>query len=160
MQRFLIPIIFALVYWPAMVQAGDYVFDPETEPTAQQVFSAVSSPFCPGRMLKDCPSSGASELKNEIRSLVLEGNSSTEVIALLYERYGDQIRAVPDDSFFGRLAWLLPALFLFLGAVVILLWLYSKKKQAVSTILESSGSFQQPVDQVLKAQIEEELKRF
>ncbi|HJL00663.1 MAG TPA: cytochrome c-type biogenesis protein CcmH [Polyangiaceae bacterium LLY-WYZ-15_(1-7)] len=44
------------------------------------------SPFCPGRTLDDCPSSGASRWRQDIRRWVDEGASDATIYARLEER--------------------------------------------------------------------------
>jgi cytochrome c-type biogenesis protein CcmH len=87
---------------------------------ADQVYQQVLSPFCPGRALSDCPSQKAHDLKAEIRGQLAQGESAAAVLAGVFARYGDQYRAVPGYAGFGLVAWLGPALFLVVGAVVAL----------------------------------------
>jgi cytochrome c-type biogenesis protein CcmH/NrfF len=96
----------------------------DSKQVAESVFSEINSPFCKGKLLRDCPSTGASGLKEEIRILATEGKTKDEIISTLYSRYGDEIRAVPSSSIVGKVAWIVP--FLFIGSVVILMGLWLK----------------------------------
>ncbi len=96
---------------------------------ANQIFSSVMSPYCPGRLLINCPSSGATELKLKITEMVRSGASSEGILEHLVETYGPSVRAAPQNSGFGRLAWLVPFVFLGLGGLVIFFWLRSNQSQ-------------------------------
>jgi cytochrome c-type biogenesis protein CcmH len=103
--------------------------DPAQEQEALWVFGQVLSPFCPGKLLQDCPSSAASELKTEIREKIKSGKSREDVLADLYLVYGDEISAVPRTVGFGLLAWLAPLFFVLFGLLVAYAWLLSKRKK-------------------------------
>lgn len=96
----------------------------QAQEVAESVSHQIMSPFCPGRLLSDCPSSGASDLKLEIQKNAESGMSSGEIVDQLAEKYGDEVRAVPGFSGFALLAWVVPCLFLGLGATVGLWWLW------------------------------------
>jgi cytochrome c-type biogenesis protein CcmH len=97
--------------------------DRNMDAVAEEVFGSINSPFCKGRLLRDCPSSGASELKEEIRQKATEGKSAQQIVDELYSSYGDEIRAVPDDSAVGSAAWIAPPLFLLMGGLILVLWI-------------------------------------
>jgi cytochrome c-type biogenesis protein CcmH/NrfF len=89
---------------------------------AESVYSEINSPFCKGKLLRDCPSSGASELKQEVVDLAAQGKTKEEIISALYTRYGDEIRAVPSSSFIGKLAWFVPFLFMAIVLIIMGFW--------------------------------------
>jgi len=132
-------------------------YSPEIEDQALRISSQVMSPFCPGRMLRDCPSSGASELKATIRKLLSEGKNDSEVIAELYVLYGDDIKAVPDDNLLGRTAWLAPLFFVLTGFILIGLWLQLNFKPSAQAAHPAKKENDE-MDPELKKRIESELK--
>lgn len=85
---------------------------------SNEVYTEVFSPFCPGRSLKDCPSSKAENLKKEIYQKIKSGQTKQEVLKDIFRVYGDKYRALPAASGFSLLAWLLPIIFLLIGALV------------------------------------------
>ncbi len=120
---------------------------------AQDVFANTMSPYCPGRLLQDCPSTAASELKEKIRVKVAAGESLQSIDAYLFEVYGETIKASPDASGFGLTAWITPFLFLIVGAAMIIFWLKSNLKKAkvgTSTKLSKiDSSWDKKIDQEL-----------
>jgi cytochrome c-type biogenesis protein CcmH/NrfF len=82
---------------------------------ATDMYQQVLSPFCPGRSLNDCPSSKAQELKTDMLVKLQSGVAEQEVLEGVFAKFGDQYRAIPKGEGFGRLVWLVPGLFVFIG---------------------------------------------
>jgi cytochrome c-type biogenesis protein CcmH len=93
--------------------------DARVDADAMRIYSEVMSPYCPGLLLADCPSTAAFELRAEIRKRLEAGQNAAEIEAWLYEQYGDAIRAVPPARGWGLWLWVLPLMVfvLSLGAV-------------------------------------------
>ena len=98
--------------------------EPEVDARMHELSRTVLSPFCPGRMLSDCPSSSASDLKTSLRSRILAGESDQQILDSLYATYGDDIRSTPSGNGVGIIAWAAPAVFLIVGALSIGWWLF------------------------------------
>lgn len=88
---------------------------------AQEIFNSVMSPYCPGRLLADCPSPAAFELREDVLRRLESGESAADVERDLYRKFGDSIRAVPPAMGWGRVLSLAPAIALALSGVA-LLW--------------------------------------
>ena len=58
---------------PAFAQIAD------REKVASEISSSILSPFCPGRVLSDCPSTDAGKLKHQIRERLYQGQTREEV---------------------------------------------------------------------------------
>jgi cytochrome c-type biogenesis protein CcmH len=86
---------------------------------AAAVADEINSPFCPGRLLRDCPSGAATDLKRTIEVLAQQGHTKAEIIDELVKRYGDPINPVPSFRGIGILAWIGPIVFLVLGGAVL-----------------------------------------
>jgi cytochrome c-type biogenesis protein CcmH/NrfF len=79
----------------------------------------LMSPYCPGRTLASCPSPQAAEL---VQWMVLQeaaGSSQEEVIAILIERFGEEILGAPPAKGIMLWAYLFPVLgFVIFGGLV------------------------------------------
>lgn len=135
MKKFLIVCTVLFACFPNELLARDLTR--EQERIVREVSESVMSPFCPGRLLSNCPSSGAHELKEKIRKEVLAGKSEDEILNELILIYGDQIRAAPTSRGFGLTAWLMPFIFVIGGLAFTLLWLKSKQNLPAEKQLES-----------------------
>lgn len=91
------------------------------------VVDRINSPFCPGRLLRDCPSSGADKLKEEIADLARSNRSASKIKQILFEKYGDDINPMPSGTV-GYFAWILPAI-IFLGVLIVIIFKGNKKAE-------------------------------
>jgi cytochrome c-type biogenesis protein CcmH len=84
----------------------------QTSPRQQaaDLAAQLMSPFCPGRLLVDCTSSQAYDLRDAIANRLGAGESVDAVRADLVRQYGTAILGAPAAEGVGVLAWLLPAL--------------------------------------------------
>jgi cytochrome c-type biogenesis protein CcmH len=90
--------------------------DPSDASRAREVEAQVWSPYCPGRLLIDCGTEQAHDLREQIASRVERGESTAEVLVWVRREYGDQAIARPAASGAGLLIWLVPAAIFLLGA--------------------------------------------
>jgi cytochrome c-type biogenesis protein CcmH len=95
----------------AMVAAGA-VAGAQAPPSQQAADLArqLMSPFCPGKLLSDCTSSQAYELRDVITARLEAGETVEAVRADLVRQYGAAMLGAPDATGFGLLAWVVPAL--------------------------------------------------
>lgn len=122
---------------------------------ATNLYQQVFSPFCPGRSLNDCPSSKAGELKDEMRAQLEAGKSGEEILQGVFQKYGDQYRAVPKFAGVGILVWLVPASFVVVGLVVAVSLSIRKKRGAPS----AANAPTSPLSAEDERRIQEELSR-
>lgn len=99
-----------------------------TDESAKRVYGLVMSPFCPGRLLSDCPSAQANDLKEEIQRDVEAGVTEDEIVSKLAERYGPTIRAMPTGAGMGLVAWVVPPLFFVVVLGGGLVWLSKTRR--------------------------------
>ena len=122
------------------------------EKTTHGIAQSVMSPFCPGRTLDDCPSSAASELRNKITDMLLAGKTEDQVVENLYALYGEQIRSVPKKEGFGLVAWIMPAVFLLGGLLILVIWI--SRTQSVTSKQLSEVTLDPKTEARIKAEIE------
>ena len=146
MLRSLVLLIISLLF--TLPSLAEQFSAAEIEERASQVEGYLLSPFCPGRLLKDCPSSGAADLKKEIRTEVASGKSPEAVRDALLEKYGGSIRAAPKTSGFGLVAWIVPFIFLLIGGFVC--WQLLRSAQRGSSSSDSDTELTEEMRKLLK----------
>jgi cytochrome c-type biogenesis protein CcmH len=133
--------------------APAFALSPAEEQIAQGIFHSVMSPYCPGRLLTDCPSTQAHELKEKIRTDIAQGKSETAIEEDLVALFGETVWAAPRARGFGLAAWITPFLFLLVGALLIFSWLRSRNRAVDNApIIEATG-----LSPAMRRKIEEEL---
>jgi cytochrome c-type biogenesis protein CcmH len=98
----------------------------------------------------------APKLIQEIRQEVAAGKTDEEIYALFESRYGHSVRAVPRAEGFNLLAWVMPFVGLFCGALIVVVVVRNLKTA------ESGVSSQEQASEVTdeyRKLIDEELNR-
>ena len=145
--------VLLFVFFTTVLISGAHAQDISLlQESEQKISSQVMSPFCPGRLLSDCPSSAASDLRTSIRDMLSEGKTDEEIKDHLYALYGDEIRAAPPTQGFGLLAWTIPFVFLCFGGMVVSIWLKLKSGDKNHRDVKAN------IDPELLKRIEAELK--
>ena len=91
----------------------------QIEKDANEIYNTVMSPFCPGRLLANCPSTQAADLRESVKEQLAAGATKDEVLEGLYAVWGEEILGAPR----GPVAWMVPIGVLVLGALLLLVWL-------------------------------------
>jgi cytochrome c-type biogenesis protein CcmH/NrfF len=87
---------------------------------AYDLATELMSPFCPGRTLASCPSPQAAELIQWIATQEAAGVGREEVVAMLTQRYGEEILGAPPARGITLWAYVFPVLgFLAFGAIAV-----------------------------------------
>lgn len=112
----LISTLFVLIFLPGAC------FADASDDAMHAIAGEFMSPFCPGRLISDCPSSAASELKAKILSDLQSGKTRAEIEDQLIAQYGEAALAAPRFQGFGMASWLGPVVFLVLGLFGAFVW--------------------------------------
>ncbi|MBI2876546.1 MAG: cytochrome c-type biogenesis protein CcmH [Candidatus Tectomicrobia bacterium] len=134
--------------------------------TAQDIAREVMSPACPGRLLIDCTSGEADQLRELIRQKIAQGQTKEQILNFLVEVYGVTILASPPKSGFYWAAWTLPFLALLYGALVLLvvlrIWARRKAQAEAGAGGAGAGEMLSPTAQQdpYWERMEKELKDF
>ncbi len=115
----------------------------------ERITGSIMSPYCPGRLLRDCPSGQAAQLTDNIRERLAGGENAQGIIDSLIDNFGEEIRAAPKAEGFGIVAWAAPAVFLFAALLFAFFWLKSRS--------QSEESSPAPLDKDEEARLESEL---
>lgn len=122
--------------------------------TAGEIFNTVMSPFCPGLLLANCPSSQAADLRERIRTRLAAGATKAEVLDELYAEFGDEVLGAPVARGLGLVAWVVPGAIMLLGAAGIVVWLRRSSRRA-----RPAGPVVAPLDDASQARLDAELLR-
>jgi cytochrome c-type biogenesis protein CcmH len=144
----------AVVLAALCTASGASAQDQAIDTQAQELYDEVMSPFCPGRTLANCPSPQAARLRDQIKERLAAGATGDEVKEELYEAYGEVVLGAPQARGFGLVAWIVPGLFIVAGAVVLVLWIASMKRQ---TVVDAAAAAD--MDFEARARLESELSQ-
>jgi cytochrome c-type biogenesis protein CcmH/NrfF len=90
----------------------------DEEPWAYDLAADLMSPYCPGRTLASCPSPQAAELVQWMALQEAAGASREEVVAILVDRFGEEILGAPPAKGITLWAYVFPVLGFVVGGVL------------------------------------------
>jgi cytochrome c-type biogenesis protein CcmH len=117
----------ALALFAFSLSAGQYApqrqgtdpLDNERETRVLRLGKGLRCPMCQGQSIADSPAPAARAQLDKVRELVAAGRSDSEIEAYFVERYGEWALLKPKAQGSNLLLWLLPALLLIVGVVII-----------------------------------------
>lgn len=96
----------------------------------QKLIEELRCPKCQNQNLADSDAPIAIDLRQQVRTLMSDNRTDTEIKAFLVERYGDFVLYEPPMSGLTLLVWIVPII-LFLLAMLVAIWLmFSANKKA------------------------------
>ncbi len=102
-------------------EAEYMVADPEMEKTVNEISDELRCLVCQNQTIADSNAPLAVDLKNQVRDMVESGQSQTDIIDYMVERYGDFVRYRPPMKASTMLLWVGPFLLLLIGVVVLVI---------------------------------------
>ncbi len=93
--------------------------DPAMQARYENLIAEVRCLVCQNQNIKDSNVFLAADLRREIRRMMTEGMSDTEIADFLVERYGDFVLYNPRKSGRTLILWITPALLFGVGAIVL-----------------------------------------
>lgn len=118
----LVCLLVSLVGWAGNAQQA-------IDKAANEIFSSVMSPFCPGMTIATCPSSQAADLRVEIRARLAAGATKQDVLDELYAVWGEDVLGPAPTGGLGVFAWLVPGGVMVLAAAALTVWLRSSSRR-------------------------------
>lgn len=120
------------------------------------------APCCFRQTLAEHRSELAETLRGEVRLMVARGATGQEMVDHFVAKYGERILATPRAGGFNLLAYVMPALSLGGGLVLLLLFVRRAAKGAAtgSSARQAADSAAGDLDESLRTRMMEELDRF
>lgn len=106
--------------------------DNVTKQRFQSLTKELRCPKCQNQDLADSNSPVAADLRKQVYVMLQQGKSDMEIMQYMQDRYGDFVLYRPKVNELTYFLWFGPAIFLFIGAAVVVLILRQRKhsKQA------------------------------
>lgn len=120
MSRFMVAVVSTLLAGTAASIDTEPAFDdPALQARYEEIIEEVRCLKCQNQSIRDSNAFLAADLRREIRRLLEEGKSDAEIYDFLVTRYGEFALYRPRASGKTLVLWLAPAVFLLLGAGVL-----------------------------------------
>jgi cytochrome c-type biogenesis protein CcmH len=125
--KFLLAVVTMALTIPVFA-ADPLIFDDaEQEARYQQLTVELRCLVCQNQNLADSDAPLAQDLRREIYDMMQAGRSDDEIKQFLIDRYGDFVLYMPPVKSNTLLLWLMPAILLFGGALVVLMIVRKRK---------------------------------
>tara|TARA_B100001013_G_C24620865_1_gene447179 strand:- start:2576 stop:2998 length:423 start_codon:yes stop_codon:yes gene_type:complete len=102
------------------IDNGPVFEDPVMQSKYEQLISEIRCLVCQNQSIKDSNVFLAVDLRNEIRRLLENGRSESEIKQFLVDRYGDFVLYQPPLNEKTFLIWFSPLLLLLAGGIIII----------------------------------------
>lgn len=102
------------------IDEGQAFADPEMQARYEGIISEVRCLVCQNQTIKDSNVFLAADLRREIRRMLGEGQSNTEISDFLVARYGDFVLYRPPMRGKTLILWIAPFLLIAFGIVVVI----------------------------------------
>lgn len=120
MSRVMVAVVITLLAGAAASIDTEPAFDdPALQARYEEIIEEVRCLKCQNQSIRDSNAFLAADLRREIRRLLEEGKSDAEIYDFLVTRYGEFALYRPRASGKTLVLWLAPAVFLLLGAGVL-----------------------------------------
>ncbi len=135
MTRILLAMLIALVSWRAAAAIDTWQFKDEAQ---EQQFRTLTEqlrcPKCQNNSIADSNAMIAHDMRQKVYELMQQGKSREQIVDYMVARYGNFVTYEPPVTPSTLILWLLPALFILGGGLVI--WRSSRRGRAESGRLE------------------------
>ena len=122
--------------------AGSPVEGEELTRRTLEVGSLMRCPVCQGLPISDSPSASAITMLSQVRDLLAEGYTQSQILDYFERSYGEFVLLQPKAKGFNLLVWLAPVLVVALGLYLI------RRRLAVAS--DSSPSHDPDLDEYLQ----------
>lgn len=140
-MKFLLLSIFLLLGAPAFAAEDVYQFEnDEQRDRFSELTYELRCPKCQNQNIADSNAPIAEDLRKEVSRLIKEGQDNETVVQFMVDRYGEFVLYEPRFNVKTFIIWLIPAILIFIGLIVILSVSRSRKQAHETKELNSQES--------------------
>ncbi len=102
---------------------------PIDENRFQELIKELRCMVCPNQPLSESNAELAQDLRDEVREMVMQGQTNNQIKDYLVQRYGDMVLYRPQLKAKTFLLWLAPAILAFIGFIVLFMYIRRQAKE-------------------------------
>ena len=130
--QFVLALLLIQVAFAESIEAKDFeTLDQENRYTV--LIGDIRCPVCQGQSIGGSNSDLASDLREQVREMILNKRSDKDIYLFMVERYGDFVIFKPPINIKTYLLWFAPLLLLFLCLIYLFRVTRNKKQNIVSS---------------------------
>jgi cytochrome c-type biogenesis protein CcmH len=161
MKKFLYTLVFifilSILFTGAALAQNNVPTDDEVNAVAHDLYC----PVCENTPLDVCPTDACKDWREQIRGMLAEGKTKSQIQQYFVDQFGDRVLAAPPvTTKFNWLIYLLPPAIILAGAIILFRSLKEwTTPKAVTAGSGAEGSAASPQKDDYMARFEEELKK-
>ena len=97
------------------VEPAEMLNNPQLEERARKISKLLRCVVCQNESIDDSSAVIASDMRKMVRRKIIEGQTDSQIISYMRQRYGDFVLLKPKFSFNNFVLWLSPLLILIIG---------------------------------------------
>ena len=133
--QFVLALLLIQVAFAESIEAKDFeTLDQENRYTV--LIGDIRCPVCQGQSIGGSNSDLASDLREQVREMILNKRSDKDIYLFMVERYGDFVIFKPPINIKTYLLWFAPLILLFLCLIYLFRVTRNKKQNIVSSSIE------------------------
>ena len=133
--QFVLALLLIQVAFAESIEAKDFeTLDQENRYTV--LIGDIRCPVCQGQSIGGSSSDLASDLREQVREMILNKRSDKDIYLFMVERYGDFVIFKPPINIKTYLLWFAPLLLLFLCLIYLFRVTRNKKQNIVSSTIK------------------------
>jgi len=133
---------------------------PQQEARVKVLAGRLIAPCCWTQTVDVHQSEASSQIKEQIRIMIVQGKSDSEILDGFVRQYGEKILAAPPARGFNLLAYLLPLAAALIAAVLLFVAITRWRRPVGEDLAAPSSEGPDPADDALRRRVDEELDSF
>jgi cytochrome c-type biogenesis protein CcmH len=135
-------LLFSLLISSAVATAIDKTTAVFSDPTQEMRYKALSAELrcvvCQNQSLADSNAELAQDLRDQVRTLIIQGQSDAQIIEFLVSRYGDFVLYRPPFKASTAVLWIAPGLLLLFGIGILIYFIRRQQTAPAQQDLSST----------------------
>ena len=127
--------------------------EPVTDDEVNAIAKGIYCPVCENTPLDVCPTKACADWRDEIRNMLAEGKTETEIRQYFVDRFGDRVLGTPPARGLNWLAYIIPPIAI-LGGIILLYSAFRMWKKPATLAETDTVEAPTPVEQSTDAYIQ------
>ena len=129
MKRLIVLLFISVISFPSLAGVNVYSFkDPNQEQRFKQLIEELRCLVCQNENLADSNAELATDLKNQVYTMILRGDSNEKITAYMVNRYGDFVLYRPPMKPTTYMLWIGPFILMILATIGLILFIRKRSK--------------------------------
>ncbi len=144
-----IAVVALIILSIALFATVAYAQGPSIDDEVNRIGKGLYCPVCPNTPLDQCNTQACVQWRAQIKEMLQSGKTEEQIHDYFVSQYGDRVLGAPPAEGFNWLAYILPAIGVFVGGIIVWFGLRNRMKESPE---------QMPISSEYADRIERELK--